>query len=753
MVSPLSPDSARPLVLSNKSSSLEHYARRTWPLAASLLMVTTFAAAQTAPQEQHLKEIVVSASGFEQEIKNAPASITVITREDLETKRITNIADALADVEGIDTGASAGKTGGLNIRMRGLDNDYTLILVDGRRQNGTGNIYPNGFGEARNGFLPPASMIERIEVIRGPMATLYGSDAMGGVVNIITRKVGKEWAGSVTVDGTIVDDSKFGNSNSAEVFLAGPLKEGLLGLQVRGSKGSRAQSAVTYDLSNGGESDELTQGRNPTKSRTDSYGARLTLTPNKNHDLWLDVDSSTKWFDNSAGQLGTLGADGGYGPAQEYTRDKVLLAHNWRTGSGVLESSISYNETANNGRLIPARLVGRSGDRNLGSEDLIVDTKYVTAIDNHTLTVGGQYWDAKMTDGILAKPTQFNQISAFLEDEWRLRQDLALTLGVRHDHHDTFGGYTTPRAYLVWSANDNWTIKGGASGGYKAPRLEYLTNGIYSVSGQGRTPQLGNPNLKPETSTNAEISAIYDNLQGFTAGATYFQSKYKDFISTEGAPTIMSCVTGAASETICEDYLAGFGSGWDMTTYLNRGVVTNDSFTLSRPTNVEKAKIQGIELFSRWQFASAWHLTANYTYTDSKQLSGANQGKPINDTPEHMFNTTLRWKPSDKLSTWIRGEYRSAGYRSGNTTVFGASTPNQDLVGDWKDYSLLHIGGTYKATKSLALSATVFNLLDKRFNKATNVKTGAAATAVTTFPIYRNNQEPRRLWVSANYAF
>lgn len=741
-----SPGASRLPFLARKENALESYASRTWPLAAVLFVASTMTHAQTAAPEQQLQEVVVSASGFEQQIKDAPASISVITRQDLETKRITSIADALADVEGIDTGDSAGKTGGLNIRMRGLDNDYTLVLIDGRRQNSTANIYPNGFGEARNNFLPPASAIERIEIIRGPMATLYGSDAMGGVVNIITRKVGKEWTGSLNVDGTFVDDSRFGDSKGTDIFLSGPIKEGLLGLQVRARKASRAQSAITYDLSNGDESDELSQGRNPTKSRSESYGARLTLTPNKDHDLWLDIDTSNQWFDNSKGQLGTLGSAGGYGPAQEYKREKMLLAHNWRTSSGVLESSISYNDTQTLGRLIPDRLIGRSGDRNLRSKDLIVDTKYVTAFGDHTLIVGGQYWDAKMADGILPRENQFRQISVFLEDEWRFRPNMALTVGVRHDDHDTFGGYTTPRAYLVWNPTDNWTFKGGASGGYKAPRLEYLTYGIQTVGGQGRSPQIGNPDLKPETSTNIEISSIYDNLQGFTAGATIFHSKYKDFISTSAGPAAMVCNNNPANpavEAACEAYLAGFGSFWD--------VRAGDNFTLRAPVNVDKAKIQGVELFSRWKFATDFSLSANYTYTESKQLSGTSQGDPINNTPKHMFNSTLRWQTNEKLSTWIRGEYRSAGYRAETSNIFGVVTEQRDLVGDWKGYSLLHVGGTYKATKNLAFSATIFNIFDKRFNEATNIRT--SATATTNIPTYRNNQEPRRLWLSANYSF
>src|SRR3546814_17854218 len=83
-----------------------------------------------------------------------------------------------------------------------MPSQYTLILIDGRRQNAAGNVTPNGFNETSTSFMPPLSAIERIEVIRGPMSTLYGSDAMGRVINIITRKGDKEWTGSGTQNYT-----------------------------------------------------------------------------------------------------------------------------------------------------------------------------------------------------------------------------------------------------------------------------------------------------------------------------------------------------------------------------------------------------------------------------------------------------------------------------------------------------------------------------------------------------------------------
>lgn len=181
------------------------------PLCLALLgaaSTSVFANNSTDATSTHqLSTIVVSAAGFEQELKNAPASISVVTKEDIEKKNATSIADLLADVPGVDIRNGVGKTSNLNIGLRGMGQEYTLILIDGRRQTTSSDVTPNGFGETSNGFLPPLASIERIEVIRGPMATRYGSEAMGGVINIITKKVSEEWNGNVTVSGNVMENN------------------------------------------------------------------------------------------------------------------------------------------------------------------------------------------------------------------------------------------------------------------------------------------------------------------------------------------------------------------------------------------------------------------------------------------------------------------------------------------------------------------------------------------------------------------
>jgi len=110
--------------------------------------------ARPAEEPIALDEIVVSAAGFEQKRLNAPASITVLTRSIVAQQRNNNLAELLASIEGIDIGDNVGKTGGPTISLRGMPSEYTLVLIDGRRQNPAGNVTPNGFGETSTGFLP-----------------------------------------------------------------------------------------------------------------------------------------------------------------------------------------------------------------------------------------------------------------------------------------------------------------------------------------------------------------------------------------------------------------------------------------------------------------------------------------------------------------------------------------------------------------------------------------------------------------------
>ncbi|ODT85608.1 TonB-dependent receptor [Phenylobacterium sp. SCN 70-31] len=674
--------------------------------------------------------LVVTAAGFEQKLTQAPASVTVLPRVELEQMRATSIAEALSMVEGVDVGGAVGKTGGLNINIRGMGSDYTLILVDGRRQNTAGSVTPNGFGETSTSFLPPIGAIERIEVVRGPVSTLYGSDAMGGVVNIITRKVGERWTGSVTLDGTLQENSEFGNFYGGNAYVTGPVAPGLLGLALRGSFTNRQASKLTFQNVAGANAPITGFGRSATRAELRSAGGRLTLTPHPDHNLWLDVDWSEQWYDNSTSQLGTNTTAGGYADALEFSRTQYVLAHDWKLPFGVLESNISRGKTETKGRIIPNGVAGAGGPRTLESVNTIFDSKLFSRWGNHTFTVGGQYWDAEMVDGVAPAPFAFTQWAVFAEDEWRFTEGLALTVGARRDDHSTFGSHFSPRGYLVWNANENWTVKGGVSQGFKTPRLEQLASGINGFGNQGRLPLIGTPTLKPETSTSVEAAIYFDNLNGFTANVTAFHNDFKDKIAS-GQP-VANCSFGLTQA----QYDSGSGRPAGCTDVGFFPTVA----TFGQSVNIDKAVTRGVEIASRWRFAEDWSLQANYTFTDSEQKSGASAGLPLTDTPKHMLNGAVRWAVNDRLNTWVRGEYRSKRYRGE-----GAA---RTALGDYKAYAVFHLGGSFEVRENVTLNATIYNLLDKYF-----VRQLPYGTPVAYAPEYTNNQEGRRLWVSLKVDF
>ncbi|WP_346247501.1 TonB-dependent receptor domain-containing protein [Sphingomonas rustica] len=687
------------------------------------------AAAQTAqtgtPEGEAQDTIVVTAAGFEQKIENAPASVTVIRRQDLQEKRFGSLAEALGDVEGVDVGQSVGKTGGMTISIRGMPADYTLVLVDGRRQNAPGNVTPNGFNETSSGFLPPFSAIERIEVVRGPMSTLYGSDAMGGVVNLITRKVGDRWIGTGTAEATIQSDGDFGNQYSGNADLQGPLVRDLVGLTLRGSYFKREASDLSYDDAAGDPVEVSKRGPSPVEADIYTLGGRISATPHADHDLWVEVDIARQWYDNSASQLGTGTVQGGYGPEMRFNRDNYVLAHSWRAGFANIDTTLTRNITETFGRTIPPGTPGKTaGDaRPLKATNTILDSRAVVPLDPVMLTLGGQYWKAEMIDGVAVAPYEFVQWALFGEGEIRLADSFRLTLGARYDDHETFGGKLSPRAYAVWNVTDALTVKGGVSRGFKTPRLDQITPGITGFTGQGTRPSIGTPDLKPEISTSYELGVYFD-AGPVSGNVTLFNNDFTNKIAA--GVGIANCSFAAAPD--------------------RPGCVDVGNFPLvdlyAQSINVDEAVTRGLEASARIEFATNLSLGVNYTYTESEQKSGAQAGQPLVNTPKHMINGNLRWRPVQGLSTWLRTEIRSS--RSRGVGV------EQTALGDYKGYALFQLGGSYDITPNVKLSAAVYNLLDTDFVGYLPYQNGATTAYASE---YANLQEPRRLWLSATFDF
>ncbi|WP_278369452.1 ligand-gated channel protein [Pseudoalteromonas lipolytica] len=649
------------------------------PLTAAVLAgLSHFAYADD--KKQDMEVIVVSASGYEQMLKEAPASISVIDREQLEKRFYRDLTDAMTDVPGVVvTGGGDRK----DISLRGMASQYTLILIDGQRQTSR-ETRPNSDGPGVEGaWTPPISAIDRIEVIRGPMSSLYGSDAIGGVINIITRKTPEKWYGELRLDSTIQESSESGNINQGSFFTAGGLIPELLGVQLSGQFSER-------------DEDDFVAGfRGKEQS---NIKAKFILTPSDNHEIMFEVGSAKQKLDETLGKTVAPLAQGEScgrrgcpeSSTTEYDQETYSLSHNGFYDFGSSRSYLKYDKFDNT-------------SREMYVENTDAQTSWTLPFTNHNASVGAAYLKEELDDYTSNSISDLTHVeneqwSVFAEDEWSASKQFKLTTGLRYDHDGNFAGHFSPRLYGVYNATKSLTVKGGISTGFRAPNIRQSTPAWGQVSRGGNI--YGNPDLIPEKSVNYEMGIYYDISRDLSLSSTVFYNEFKDKITRISCPL-----------TQCTDGPNQFGSL--PTTY----------------TNVDEAVTQGFELSVSYDITSELDVSANYTYTDSEQKTGEYKGSPLNQLPKHILQTSLNWRPVDKLGTWLRVHYR--GEESQPTTG-----PSQNsLIAP--DYTLADMGGNYDLSRRITLGFGVYNLFDKEISEAE----------------YGYVEDGRRYWLSVGVNF
>ncbi|OAT47304.1 ligand-gated channel protein [Providencia heimbachae] len=647
-------------------------------------IIAAIAAVPAFADDSKDKIYVTTASGYQQKIEDAPASISVVTREQLETKAYRDVTDALKDVPGV---LVTGGGSSSDISIRGMDAKYTMILIDGKRVD-TRSTRPNSDGSGiEQGWLPPLPAIERIEVVRGPMSSLYGSDAMGGVINIITRRVQQEWTTSLRADTTITERRNSGNTGQGSFYTSGPLIDGLLGVKLQGQYSHRGE-------------DKIIDGFN--RQITASGGGTLSWTPDEKNTFDLDFKKDNQHRDSREGYTSEPADGSGF---SKYDLTHTALTHTGIYDVASTDTYIQYDESKNPGRKMKA-------------EDLVFRNQSVFLLGDHSLSIGGQYRKEKLEAGdnkfALSKLDRYSW-ALFAEDEWLMTSDFALTGGLRMDKDENYGTHWTPRLYGVWHADEQWTIKGGVSTGYKAPDLRQ-SSAEWGQSTGGRAGNAviyGNPDLKPEKSITEEIGVIWNNQDNITAGITIYNTDFKDKITEvrrcdNSNPNIRDCTVPIDGE----------------------GDKPNKPYNfISERANVDKASMRGVELTFNWGILDNLDFAANYTYTDTEQKSGVNKGKPLNKQPKHMANTTLTWDTTEDLQTWTRMNFR------GKTSDFQGR--GEKMNNGTPSYALFDLGASYRLNKNANLIGGVYNVLDRRIDSGN----------------YGAELEGRRYNIGVNYNF
>ncbi|WP_231702221.1 TonB-dependent receptor domain-containing protein [Halopseudomonas litoralis] len=655
-----------------------------------MLAVTMASLAYSAVAEEALDlgQTVVTASGFEQNLRDAPAAITVISQEELKKKSYTDVTDVLKNVAGVQIFGGGVER---SISMRGMTANYTLFLIDGRPASGNDAFSERGSQAGNNvNFLPPLEAIERIEVIRGPASALYGSDAMGGVINIITKKVGNELTGSITAEyamaGSGNDVNEDGFQTSA--FLNMPLIEDVLGLQLTGAFQNQDESNLV-----GGSDSAATDP----EYKKRNAGGKLSWNLDEQNLLTLghSYTQQERWA-NPGRSLAETTTDrqGNITPVDPTYSDSIkknyFLSHEGKYGNVFTNSYINHDHSENKTTLNP------NTGKGIEFEVTTVNTQASWFLGAHTLTGGLTHKYENLEAGNNGMPANVvdpdevikmnrYQNSIFLEDNWSLTDNLILTLSGRLDDNQQYGSEFSPKVYAVWHMNDNFTLKGGVTSGYRAPDLRQSTTDFGMTSRGGVA--IGNPELTPETSLNREIGIHYENFDlGLAGSVTAYVIDYEDKINRTGR--------------ICEP---------DETCFYDGREFAPHPYGYTAYENIDEAELRGVEFTLDYDILDNLVYRHSYTWTDTEQKSGDFKGRPLNNMAKHMFNASLDWQATQRLNLWVQGNYRGETTGDWSTNTGGG---RQNGV-KYDAYTFADVGLVFKPQADLSLKAGVYNVFNK----------------------------------------
>lgn len=587
-------------------------------LAASTLASANNEPVQSSDTATQLEAISVTATLSPHDTRTAPASGSIISRKELEIRNADTLQYALSGEPGV----AFTRGGGIarkSISLRGMDSKHVLTLIDGRRVPASDDVF--GHADYQYGWLP-MSAIERIEIVRGPMSTLYGSDALGGVINMITRKPSENWETSLAVKGSTSansGDTTLGGSSS--IYASGQISDNL-GLRVFGETLSQA---ATPNPSNTRESQ--LEGR---QAHQGGLTAFLTLTPEQNLEASYSAGREKRFFDAAAPN--TPGKPLTY-YENRYTIDRYDADLTWKgdfkTWKGQLRGYRNKIDAAN------WRSAGSKATAPQSLTDDVLDGNASAHFGRHWLTVGGELRRETLENIDLRDGRQTaNHKAVFFQDELELTPELMLTAGLRYDHQEPYGTELSPRVYLVWEATPNVVIKGGYGHGFRTPTLKQSSPSYAGV--QLPYTFYGNENIKPEKLDSYELSMDW-KWAPIDAQIAVFHSEARNLIT-------------------------------------NRPIDLRNVF-IQQFVNVDKARLTGVEAGFSWKINHNFSWTNNFGWLRTKDLG---TGTELEYRPRATINSRIDWHGPAGWSARASMEHTGSQYRNDTGdlpayTLWGAS--------------------------------------------------------------------------------
>ncbi|CAM3999811.1 TonB-dependent hemoglobin/transferrin/lactoferrin family receptor [Paracidovorax anthurii] len=718
------------------SPALPHFALHPLAWFAALACVAVGAQAQTAPAAQAapaeavMKEVVISGSRSEQDPDLLPMSVDVLGSRQLEEEQITDIRDAARSLPNVSvarsparftlagqaTGNGRDQNAGFNIR--GLDGNRVLMMVDGIRLPRSYAFSANAFGRD---YLD-IGLVQRIEVVRGATSALYGSDGMAGLVNFITADPAQFLEGGKTLGGR------------ASVGYDGDDHGKRLGATLAGRPNDTVQWLVgasvsrSRELDNQGTNDSANASRtrpNPEKDEGRSLLAKAVVTPGggQRHVFTLEhVDKSADYELLTSRATPPLAATSvlSSSSSTDMRRTRATWDGNWRVNTAVadeLKAVLSFQD-AHSRELI-------NEDRNTAA-DRVRDVTYDERTWQANLQAGKLLrmeggWSQKITYGLDFTRTQVENLQTgvtppvgetfplkrfpdttetstalYLQDEI-VAGRWSITPGARLDHFrikpsqtgfnatvvSLSGTELSPKLGALYRVDDQWSVFGNYAAGFRAPNAGQINAFFENPVGNYRT--IPNANLKPEKSQNFEVG-VRGRMKDVSLDVAAFTGRYRDFI---------------------EDLQQVSGTGAPGNPLVFQSI------------NLGKVRISGFEVKGdvRWGRFAGGMLSTPFAY-------GRTQGK---DT---ATNQPVNSIDPQRLSAGLR--YDTPGWMLRLDATHSAAKKASDVNGATQfltpAYTVLDLSGQWRIRKDLRLTAGIYNLTDKKYWRWSDVR-GLAANA------------------------
>lgn len=642
-------------------------------------------------QTFEMDEFVVTAARTETRLVDTPANISVVGAEQIEERKYQDMGEVLKDVDGVtvlDTGLGTKEK---MIKLNG--DDRVLILVDGRRVGTDMGSNAGGRGSVDMNQLPDTSMIERVEVLKGAGGALYGSEAVGGVINIITKKA------DMTNGKISLGFGSFGAEDKKIMYSA---KQGKTGVTV-----SASEYKQDYYKYRDHKTDTTKRWEGPTDFENKKFSINLNqeITDTTNLSVGFDyskyegMSPTLPWFPTN------IEIDYGIYRQDKETQN-IYAKYDWIINGNdqgylqVYHNELEYNNTSKENYVyawwlpqsdrIEAASFGSMKEKVNGID---VQQAFTTS-DNNKIVVGATWRESDVTaKGDNNYNAGIDNTAIFVSDTWEFAPTWTLNSGIRYDDHSHAGDDTTMSAGLNKKLDENSHIYFNWSEVFRAPTTDDL---FYFGGMAGGGKAYGNPNLKPETGdtwTAGYATKINDRTD---FAINYFESDLEDAI--------------------------------------NWNYVGMDRYV----ENMEQQKKRGMEVSFNHKINDNVSVNASYTYLRVQNYKSDGYERDRNYYP-NVYRLGVNYKDGKwDSNVWLRS---SSGCETSQNYYYMVDLPQSRYLDN--NFVTVDMAITYKASDDLSIYAKAYNLFNEAYTDYVGSINGS----------YTSPAQSRRFIIGAEYKF